>query len=120
MLVRLSYRGKFSDFVVPIKSNINSKIPRKDYLSLPPNSKTKEGFCHGLYYIKLFPIKRKYLLKYHYDLDKSLVLCKSIIDKNEKIIVSACQRYLDEYASGIRNRFTPDIDAIIEVLHNVP
>lgn len=43
-------------------------------------------------------------------------LIKSILDKNEKDIIRACQNYLCEYEEGRKNPMTPDIDGILSWL----
>ena len=41
---------------------------------------------------------------------------KSILDKNEKDIITACQNYLYECEQGKKNPMTPDIDGILSWL----
>ena len=105
------------NFVVPLKSNITANTDKTTYFALPPNLKTKSGNFHGVYYIKLFPIEKKYIQPYLYKGNVFLEGIKNIIDGNDKIIISACQDYLNEYEQGNRNKYTPDIDAIIELLN---
>lgn len=40
----------------------------------------------------------------------------TILDKNAKEIVDACQTYLEQYEKGNRHRFSPDIDGMIRAL----
>ena len=93
LILKLKYKGKRHKFVVPIRSNISSNTPKKQYFSLPTNSATKTGNRHGLHYIKLFPIDNKYIQKYRIDNNNYMLQIKSIIDKNEKEIVTSCQNY---------------------------
>ena len=64
LIAKLKYKEKYHKFVVPLRSNISSKTPKDQYFSLPPNSKTKPHHSHGIHYIKLFPIKNKYIQSY--------------------------------------------------------
>lgn len=116
LILSLKYQGKRRKFVVPMKSNIRPTENKKNYFALPPNSRTKEGFYHGIFYIKLFPISNEYINPYYYNNNTFLMKIKRKIDINEKNIITACQEYLDGYAKGNRNMFTPDIDKIIEFL----
>ena len=118
LLLKLNYKGKKRDFVVPLKSNIKPNTDRKTFFPLPPNPNTRENNFHGIYYIKLFPIQKKYLQRYQYSGNPYLCKVKSIIDKNERNIVNACQRYLDDYSKGKRNHYTPELDLIIDFLDN--
>lgn len=118
LIVRLPYKGKRHDFVVPLRSNISHTIPKQQYFSLPPNPNTQKGHAHGIHYIKLFPITKKYIDKYAIDKDKYKVMIKSIIDANEAKIVDSCKQYLQEYEKGHANPYTPDIDAIIMMLED--
>ena len=43
-------------------------------------------------------------------------IIKAILDKNEAEIVSACQKYLDDYAAGKRPLFSTDIDMLIDIV----
>ena len=113
LILKLKYKGKRHKFVVPIRSNISSNTPKKQYFSLPTNSVTKTGNRHGLHYIKLFPIDNKYIQKYRIDNNNYMLQIKSIIDKNEKEIVTSCQNYLCEYGQGKGSLMTPDIDGIL-------
>ena len=99
-----------------MKSNITPLTDRTTYFALPPNNRTKSGNFHGISYIKLFPINKKYVKPYFYNNNKYLCGVKAIIDSHEKEIINACQRYLNEYENGNKNAFTTDIDAIIEQL----
>lgn len=58
LVVKLKYKGVKRNFVVPLKSNITANTDKTTYFALPPNSKTKSGNFHGVYYIKLFPIEK--------------------------------------------------------------
>lgn len=116
LIVKLMYKGKKRNFVVPLKSNITPNTDKNTFFALPPNSRTKTGNFHGIYYIKLFPIAKKYIHPYLYKGDEYLEGIAAIIDDNDSTIIKACQDYLDEYAKGNCNAYTPDIDAIIKVL----
>ena len=118
LIIKLRYKGQKRNFIVPLKSNITPNTDKNTFFALPPNSRTKSGNFHGIYYVKLFPIAKKYVQPYLYDGDIFLTKVVNIIDNNNDTIIKACQDYLDEYAKGNRNAYTPDIDAIIELLDN--
>lgn len=117
LLVRLKYKGKNRDFVVPLRSNISGNTPKNQYFPLPPNSNTRQGNHHGVHYYKIFPVDKKYIQNYVIGNNNFLLLIKSILDKNEKEIVSECQKYLGECESGKKNFVTPDIDGILGWLY---
>lgn len=116
LIVKLNYKGQKRDFVVPLKSNITPNTDKHTFFPLPPNSRTNPGNYHGIYYVKLFPISKRYILPYLYENDKFLTGVMNIIENNEHTIIKACQEYLDEYVLGNSNAYTPDIDAIIKIL----
>ena len=119
LIIKLKYRGKLRDFVVPLKSNITSNTDCNDFFALPPNKKTRPGNYHGVYDVKLFPVHRRYLQPYLIEGDKYLEGVKQIIDNNERSIIEACQKYLNEYEAGNRNYYTPEIDLIIEQIEKM-
>lgn len=116
LILKLKYKGHNRKFVVPLRSNIVSSVPKEQYFPLPPNPTTKSGNRHGVHYIKLFPIDSKYIQKYRIDNNDYMLKIKSILDKNEKNIITACQKYLVEYEKGKKNEMTPDIDGILSWL----
>ena len=115
LIVRLKYKGKNHKFVVPLRSNISPTTPKWQYLSLPPNSKTKPNHSHGIHYIKLFPIKDEYVESYLISEPFDLMI-KGIIDNKETEIVNACQDYLNKCEMGKKHFMTPDIDGILSWL----
>ncbi len=116
LIMKLKYKGKYRDFVVPMKSNISPKIDKETYFALPPNKRTRAGNYHGIYYIKLFPINKIYIQPYLISGNKYMKNIQKIIDKpeNKKKIIDSCQNYLIQYEAGNRNYYTPDIDLIID------
>ena len=113
LLVKMKYKGKNRSFVVPIRSNISSKTPKEQYLSLPPNPNTRKGCVHGVHYIKMFPIDSKYIDNYLIDKSTYMLQVKAIIDRKESEIVRACQEYLRKCEDGKKHMMTPDIDGIL-------
>ena len=113
LIVDLVYKGQKHTFVVPIRSNIAKNVPTSQYFPLPHNAFTQTGKRHGVHYIKLFPMDRKYVHPYKISKSAYLVMVKSILDKNESKIVNACQNYLSEYEKGQGSFMTPDIDGIL-------
>ena len=116
LIVKLKYKGHNHKFVVPLRSNIASNVPKNQYFPLPPNSATKPGNRHGVHYIKLFPIDSKYIQKYRIENNTYMEQVKAILDKNDKDIIAACQNYLYECEQGKRNSMSPDIDRILSWL----
>lgn len=48
----------------------------------------------------MFPVTKEYLIRYRTEGNDFAQLLQTIIDKNTKKIVDACQSYLNQYASG--------------------
>lgn len=119
LLVKLRYKNRLQDFVIPLRSNISHKTPCVQYFSLPPNSCTKKNRKHGVHYIKLFPIDRKYLDKYQLFGDRYYMNILHILNTFEKDIVKSCQDYLDTCENGNKHLMTPDIDGILEMLDDL-
>lgn len=118
MIVDLVYKGQKHAFVVSLRSNIAKNVTKCQYFPLPPNACTQPGKRHGVHYIKLFPMDRKYVRPYKISQSAYLVMVKNILDKNESKIVNACQDYLNEYEKGQGSSMTPDIDEILAWLYN--
>lgn len=116
LIMKLKYKGANQKFAVPLRSNISADVPKEQYFALPPNSATKPGNRHGVHYIKIFPIDNKYLQKYRIENNTYLLQVKSILDRNEKQIISACQEYLTKYEQGLGHCMTPDLDGILSWL----
>ena len=57
-----------------------------------------------------------YIQKYRIENNDYMQQVKSILDKNEKDIITACQNYLYECEQGKKNPMTPDIDGIMSWL----
>lgn len=64
----------------------------------------------------MFPVSRGVTEVYRTDGNVYAALIKSIIDANEKRIVSECQAYLDRYERGERPAFATDIDQLLELV----
>lgn len=116
MVIHLIYKGKKYDFAVPIRSNIPAAAPKEQYFALPPRPTTRPKNRHGIHYIKMFPVTKEYLIRYRTEGNVFAQLIQSIIDKNTKKIVDACQAYLDQYASGQKSQFATDIDYLLTKL----
>lgn len=116
LIVKLYYKNKERNFVVPLRSNIPGKADDWEFKKLPPNKDTKPGFHHGVHYIKMFPITKEYIDKYNIDNDRYLLTIDTILNKNTKEIVTSCQKYLTEYEQGIKHKFSTDIDGILKML----
>lgn len=116
MVIHLIYKGKKYDFAVPIRSNIPAAAPKEQYFALPPRPTTRPKNRHGIHYIKMFPVTKEYLIRYRTEGNVFAQLIQSIIDKNTKKIVDACQAYLDQYASGQKPQFATNIDYLLTKL----
>lgn len=116
LIVKLKYKGHKYDFAVPLRSNLNPSTPKDQFFPLPTRKSTKAGHRHGIHYVKMFPIKKSFVVKYRTDGNAFATLVKETIDKNEKAIIADCQRYLSEYESGNRPMFCTDIDLLIKTI----
>ena len=116
LLIKLKYRGQVLDFAVPFRSNIPSAENKMHYFPLPPRSATHQSRRHGLHYIKMMPIDRKYLEKFWIGENDEYITYQKIVSKNIKRIVTECQKYLNEYEQNGRPNYAVDIDRIISIL----
>lgn len=116
LVIRLKYKGNNQDFAIPLRSNISASAPKNEYFALPPRPSTKPKNRHGIHYIKMFPIEKKYLNKYHTEGNEFAILIQSIIDKNSKQIISECQTYLSEYEKGNKSEYSTNIDLLLSIL----
>ncbi|NLZ81337.1 MAG: hypothetical protein GX913_05990 [Clostridiales bacterium] len=116
LIIQLKFKGKLRDFVVPLRSNISPKTPKKQFMGLPPNPKTKQKHFHGIHYIKIFPIDKAYIDKYNVDGDSYYATILAILNREEPNIISDCQNYLLEIENGKKHFMTPNIDGILNVI----
>lgn len=116
IVLKLKYKKHNYDFAVPIRSNIPAASPKEHYFALPPRPSTRPKNRHGIHYIKMFPVSKEYMMKYHTDGNMAATMMKAIIDKNTKTIVSECQNYLNNYENGNRPQYATDIDYLISQL----
>ena len=114
LIVQLRYRGHRYDFAVPLRSNISPSTPKSQYFPLPPRHTTKDNHRHGVHYIKMFPVKRSYVLRFRTEGNFYASLIKGILDANEKRIIQECQQYLTDYENGIRPSYSTDIDLLLK------
>lgn len=119
LVVRLKYRGTNYNFAVPLRSNISANTPKRQYFPLPTRSTTKSRNRHGIHYIKMFPVEKRFLIRYRTEGNQFAELIKRTVDNNEKQIVRECQRYLDEYEAGNRTDFSTDIDLLLKILQGM-
>lgn len=117
LVIRLKYKGAKHDFAVPIRSNIPAAAPKNQYFALPPRPTTRPKNRHGIHYIKMFPVTKKYMIRYRTAGNSFAMLIKSIIDRNTKRIVNDCQAYLDSYSSGNKPQFSTDIDYLLSQIY---
>lgn len=109
LIIQLKYKGRRYDFAVPLRSNISPSTPKEQYFPLPPRSTTKPGYRHGVHYIKMFPVDKTKVHKFHTD-EMYYSMIKAILDKNEKEIIRQCQEYLARYERGYKPKYSTDID----------
>jgi hypothetical protein len=117
VIVRLKFRGQRQDFAIPFRSNIANHIPRDQYFSLPPRPTTRANRIHGLHYIKMFPIKKQYLQKYHTKGDPYYDTLLEKINRELNIIIQEAQSYIERYEQGIRIGYSTDIDRIYATIY---
>lgn len=80
LVIRLNYKGQKTDFAVPIRSNIPASAPKNQYFALPPRAATKPKNRHGLHYIKMFPVKKRYFVRYRTEGNSFAIMIQDIID----------------------------------------
>lgn len=116
LIVRLKYRGVNHDFAVPLRSNIAPDAQKDEYFALPNRSTTKQNHHHGLHYIKMFPVSKKYYELYRIEGDVASKLYLAFIDKHEKEIIAQCQAYLERFERGVCPPYCTNIDVLIDTL----
>lgn len=113
LVVRLKYKGHNYDFAIPLRSNIPANAPKNQYFALPPRKTTRPKNRHGLHYIKMFPVRRRDLLRYRTEGNKFASLVQEIIDRNAKQIIAEAQSYLYGIECGNAPRFATNIDWLL-------
>ena len=88
-------------------------MPEDQYFALPPRPTTRLGCCHGIHYVKMFPITKACQRRFRTEGSDYYETLQLIIDSNTKRIVSERQAYLDRYEREGRPRFAVDIDRIV-------
>ena len=117
LIIHLKYKDKSQDFAVPIRSNIPAAAPKQQYFSLPPRPTTKPHNRHGLHYIKMFPVTKQYLVRYRTEGNTFATMIQNIINKNSRQIISECQAYLNDYATGNHPNYSTNIDYLLSKLY---
>lgn len=116
IILKLKYKGQNQNFAIPFRSNISRYIPKDQYYSLPPRFTTQNEKIHGLHYLKMFPLRKKYLQKYNTDNDPFFKLIQGIVEKNRNEIIAGAQAYLTKYEAGERTSYCVDIDKICSAI----
>ncbi len=116
IVVKLRYKGRKHDFAVPLRSNIAPNVPKGQYFALPPRPTTKPGRRHGIHYIKMFPVQKRFQRRFRTEGSRYYETLQRTIDANTKRIVSECQAYLNDYEKNGRPRYAVDIDRILDIL----
>ncbi len=120
-ILKLRYKGKKYDFAVLFRSNIAENTPKEQYFPLPPRSTTRPGRHHGLHYLKMFPITKRYQEAFRVDKDSHYSKVQQFIEKHKKDVIEQCQQYqqyLDAYSAGEMPMYATNIDYISSVLFN--
>ena len=86
VVVRLRFRGKRRDFAVPFRSNIAPNVPKDQYFPLPPRSTTKPRHRHGIHYIKMFPIEKRFQRRFRTEGNPYYETIQRILDANSRRI----------------------------------
>ena len=118
VVVRLRFRGKRRDFAVPFRSNISPNVPKDQYFALPPRAQTKPRHRHGIHFIKMFPIEKRFQRRFRTEGNPYYETIQRIVDENSAEIVNSCQRYLESYERNGKPRYAVDIDRIIALLEH--
>ena len=117
IVVKLKYNGILYDFAIPFRSNIAGHRKSDEYFALPPRKETKAYNVHGLHFIKMFPVKKEYFVKYNYPMDNPQALITlNFIKKNIKRLVNEAQNYLIKFADGYRPEFCVNISDLCKIL----
>ncbi|PVZ20846.1 hypothetical protein LX19_02574 [Clostridium thermopalmarium DSM 5974] len=66
----------------------------------------------------MFPISKKYIDKYNIDNNQFLQMIYEIINNNKKVIINACQNYLEQCEKGNKHSMIPNIDGILAWIDN--
>ena len=118
MVLSLNYKNTKQSFALPFRSNIQVTPSTKGlYFSLPRRHTTKDKHAHGLHYIKIFPIDKKYCDKYIIPNKKYDLMLMNYVKKNLKEIIEGAQEYLRKYESGERFTYCTDIDRMLTALN---
>lgn len=116
LVVRLKFRGRTRDFAVPFRSNISPSVPKSQYFALPPRPTTRPRHRHGIHYIKMFPVEKRFVRRFRTEGNSYYETIMSILNKNEREIVTACQQYLSAYEREGKPRYAVDIDRMIALI----
>lgn len=115
IMVNLNYRGRKVDFAIPFRSKLSPRTPKDEYKSLPPRPTTPKNCAHGLHYTKMFPIKRKFLVKFNTnDNSEYYQTVFGIIERDISEITQHAQKVVNDYEAGIKSPYTPNWENIIK------
>lgn len=120
IIIKLKYKGNKQDFAIPFRNNIAGHHDKATYFALPPRKETRKYHRHGLHFIKMLPIDKKYFLKYNYPTNNaSASLTIAYIQKNFKQLVQRAQDYIDSFSKGYRPPLCVDIDKIYNAINGI-
>ena len=120
VVIKLMYRGRNRIFAVPCRSNIPCYTQTDEYYPLPNRDTTKNGNHHGIHYIKMVPVSKRFYEKYAIDKSEEAKRIVRIINDGEKKIIEDCKRYLHRYESEHPPLYSTDIDKLIQILDSLP
>lgn len=122
IVISLLFRGAKRDFAVPFRSNIAPNVPKSQYFALPPRPTTKPKHRHGIHYIKMFPVEKRYWQRFRTEGNPYYETIQAIVDENAPEIIRSCQEYLKRYELHGKPNYAVDIDRLIELMdcNNLP
>lgn len=116
-MLNLKYRSMKHSFAIPFRSNIPSYTPKENYFGMPKTSKTRDRHVSALHFIKMFPVKKEYLLPFRVTGNAYYEMVESYVRTHLPQIVKEAQRYLGLYESGNRPAYCTDIDGLFMKLY---
>ena len=67
----------------------------------------------------MMPMAKKYIVRYRTENDEFATIVQSVVNQNEKRIITECQKYLDDYSNGYRPLYSTDIDLLLTILKSL-
>jgi hypothetical protein len=67
----------------------------------------------------MFPITKEFQLRFRTEGNDYYEKIQRIIDENTAHIVTACQKYLDDYENNGKPRFSTDLDYLLQTVRRI-